>query len=151
MLGEDCSHLSICFGNGPYAIVIESTLFTGVRSTWFETFYNRHEIIHSLDIPLDASEEQRIYQAVIDQVGGKAYDWKAVLFWGIKIALSNIGLTFPRNQWADRGSIYCVEVLSAMRGELELLGANLSKLDSQMMSPHDAYEALRDIKQATSI
>ena len=148
MLGEDCSHLSLCFGEGPYAVVIESTLFTGVRPTWNATFEKHHTIVHTLDLPVDAGVEQEMYQAIIDRVGGKAYDWKAVLFWGVKIALSKIGITMPRNQWADRGSIYCVEVLSAIREYLEIMGADLSLLDKQMMSPHDAYIALAKIDTA---
>ena len=144
-LDSDCSHFAICFGSGDNSIVVESRLNTGVRPIFKSTFLKKNIIVHTLNLKIPTADEKGLMERVIKNVAGRDYDWKGILFWGIRVLLNKLFfMPLPEtNMWADKQEIYCTEVLSALRPYLEeKMSIDMKVLDSQLVSPHGAYELL---------
>ena len=147
-LDDDCSHFAIGFWNHEWSLIVESTLHGGFNLCWKSDFLKRNTVVHALRLARDGKFEGEQYRAVCSKLHGKSYDYKGVLFWSAVALGHKLGMVTKdeidgfNNRWADRNSVYCVEVLGAQRELLNSLGFPVGLLDYQQMRPHKAYKLL---------
>lgn len=147
-LDDDCSHFAVGFWNHDYALIVESTMGSGFRLSWLSDFKKRNKIVHALRYEVDNAFDGDHYKKICGHLHGSKYDYKGVLWWfviGLLYKLKIITkekLDTIKNQWADRNSVYCVEVLKAQKEFLESKGFDMSGLNIQNLRPHKAYELL---------
>lgn len=150
-LDDDCSHFAFgFFGNHDFSLIIESTMGGGFHIGWLKDFKKRNIISHALELDLHHKIEDEQYKHICNILHNSKYDYKGVLFWSLIALRYKMNLISKdemdgfNNRWADRNSIFCVEVLKAQRVMLETIGVDTSFLDRQNIRPHRAYQLLSD-------
>ena len=139
ILKQDCGHLAVEFGQGDHAIVIESTALTGVRPQWRKAFLSQKKVVHCLERVLPVEKDLAIYERVVSRVIGKSYDYQGASWLGL---VTMLGISTMFNPVGKRDAFYCTEVLNAQKVWLAKHGFDVSKLENQLLKPHDAYEML---------
>lgn len=139
ILKQDCGHLAIEFGQGDHAVVIESTALTGVRPQWRKAFLAQRTVVHCLERELPLEKDLEYYERVVSRVIGRGYDYRGASWLGL---VTLLGISSLMNPVGRRDDLYCTEVLSAQKDWLAKHGFDTSKLENQLLKPHDAYEML---------
>lgn len=144
-LDSDCSHFAINLDNG---LVFHSN-FYGCHIEPYSVFMQKNKVIHRLSFNpiLRQSQEEKIYQRLINIEYGKGYDFGAMLFLGLNLIMKKI-FNLPlskKNLWQDKDLSICTEVYSSLLG-LELGTITFPKIDKlTMMKPHCLYLELSSL------
>jgi len=145
-LGEDCSHMAVCFddrANGS-GIVFES-IAGGAKLLWFGEFKKHRRVIHALSFKdtLTLEEEEAIYQGMLARYSGQSYDWAAMAFWvwhGL-ILWRIFGKSLPKkNAWAKSGYNLCTGLAAGV--PWVDAWAKKYSIDLEMVGPQQLYRAL---------
>ena len=119
--GEKCSHVAI-EKNG---IVLHSD-FTGLRLEPLRIFKERNEIIYSIKSPKPVR-----FSKVIDKYWGIKYDFKALLYLGIRYLLPK-NWTSKRNIWQTTGMFLCTEFITDI----------IDQKEDSLITPEQLYNRL---------
>lgn len=141
-LDEDCSHFAFGSDN-PYTI-LESRLETGFGKSNYESFHNRNSVVHCLEVHATPDQGRALYDRIVSNCAGKAYDQNGVLWWTwVAFTRKVFGRPKPTvNQWQDKHKFYCVEILIGVEDLLkEMLGVDVIL---SMMTPHDLFLKLKE-------
>lgn len=147
--GDDCSHFAICFDKllpgdcQDCWLVAESRLEFGVKPEWMGVWKKKNRVVHALEW-VGPDIEAEAYQAFVNHMAGREYDKAAVSWLVVDSLLIKLGIKNPydTNKWGARESVYCQEVLGAIRDILSRNGVSMTVRDLEMLDPHDAYAML---------
>ena len=129
--------------------MIESTLEGGFHVGWLKDFKKRNVIVHALEYELRGKAEKTEYSRICSLLHGSKYDYKGVAFWIVVGLLYKLKILKKdeldgfNNRWADRNSVYCVEILKAQSKLIGTLGFDTGALERQNLRPHRAYTLLK--------
>lgn len=104
LTAEPVSHCALQYNN----LVIHSTE-GGVQIVKIEDFKKKNNIVYTGHI--EGTAEQLL--DVIYHYQGKGYDYGALLFLGVKIALNKCGINIKHNLWQSSGLFLCTEFVSS--------------------------------------
>lgn len=141
---SEASHFAWGTRLDPYSIVIESRLGHGVGPVWQKEFMKRNRVVAVFYRNEPDNLTNRVYRQVVDSLGGRRYDWKAILFWTLATPFIKLGAKITRNKWQDRNATYCSEVLKSMRYYFAGLQMDLTPLDEDFLSPGKALKWIRE-------
>jgi len=140
--GQCCSHFSFVFQNpNRKGLMFESNLM-GTHPAFLQTALKSHTVLHSIEVPLDAEDEDMIWDLVVDKYDGKPYDLMGALYLGLRILLCRIfKVPMPQqNKWASAGAFFCDEVYDVFNNIPEFKKIDVA---SGMDTPHDVFEKLK--------
>lgn len=136
---SEWSHFAFGTRNDPYSIVVESRLFHGVKPSWQKHFLERNQRVEMLYREESIEVVSKHYNRIVDTLGEKPYDWKAVSYWSGVALAQKLGFhKISRNQWADRNAFYCTEVLKALEPYFQDLGVDTWILKDEFLTPDKA-------------
>jgi hypothetical protein len=139
VLKEPVSHLAIVFDDH---LVFHSNLM-GVHLEWFNSFKKHHEIVYEVTLfGMTLEQEERTYRAIVDQFDGAPYDFKGLLYFGVRGFLWRLfGTPFPaHNPWGSRRAFLCTEVIGTLPQWAMLRPTAYTGLD--MISPYQIYKTI---------
>lgn len=135
---EDCSHVAINFDR----IVFHSNLL-GVHLEWLDRFLDNCTIKHTIDVPLNLWQEEKVYQILNRVYDGKGYDYGGMLglaYHGLRLRFFGIPLP-KKNDWGDPYRYMCMEIIEALKEQFPQL--KLIK-DIEIVTPHQLYIILNN-------
>lgn len=121
----------------------ESRLEFGVKPEWLGVWKKKNRVVHALEW-VGPDIEREAYEAFVRHMAGRAYDKRAVSWLALDSLIYKLGFKNPykTNKWGSRESVYCQEVLGALRDILGRNGVPMTVRDLEMLDPHDAYAML---------
>lgn len=134
-LGEPATHMAFVFDG---EIVIHS-YFTGLRIDSYTDFITKHQTKKMLNIGIDREVESNIKRRLLRNIGTKAYDYGAILYFGWRVLLQKtFGLDIPKkNKWQSSEAYLCTEIVKYLPEELK------PDLDFEITSPLKLYRLIR--------
>lgn len=108
------SHVAILIND---FLVIESTMFTGVRIIPYSIWIKKNKIAHRIACPQKRSWDE--VMGSVFKIWGKSYDYKGILFFGWALFKNKFFKTpLPKkNKWESDDSFFCVEIIENITGE----------------------------------
>lgn len=108
------SHVAILIND---FLVIESTMFTGVRLIPYDVWKKKNKIAYRVQC-----SHERTWGTVMNSVfkiWGKKYDYKGILFFAWALVKNKFfGVELPKkNKWESNNSYFCVEIIENITGE----------------------------------
>jgi hypothetical protein len=140
--GEDCSHFSFVFESAAKGLMFESNLF-GTHPTFYATALKTHVVMHSIEVPLSITEEDAIWDLVIQKYDGRSYNFLGALYLGGWKLLQRIfGVRPPvYNKWSLPDTYFCNELYSILNAIPEFPQTGVA---SGMETPHDLWLKIKD-------
>lgn len=135
--GEDCSHFAFVFESSAKGLMFESNLL-GTHPCFYQSSLKTHTIVHEVDLPLDISVEDDIWDIVVEKYDGRGYDFLGALYLGWRKLLQRfLKLPLPeKNKWAQPGQYFCDEVYDVLNQIPDFKKINVM---NGMDTPHDVW------------
>lgn len=122
--GEDISHCALESGN----YVLHSS-FSGTIIEYKTDFYERNQVLYEINMPEIAT---------INFKERRGYDFGAILYLGLKLALAKVGIKLPKkNLWQTTGMYLCTEFITEVLDEKE----------NSMITPYKLYLKLKESQE----
>lgn len=136
--GEEASHFSVMLYEKSVPIVLQSN-FMGVDFQSFKMFSKKCAIIKTIDVPMEQSQEDDVFDSVVKTMVGEAYDFKALLYFGWRMILFKLfGVPVPlTNAWSSGDKSICVGLAKALP-----IDVKVKDMDLQMVTPMQLYKLL---------
>lgn len=107
---------------------------------------DRNRVVHTLEYVGDCKDIDRIFYDKMKCHDKDHYDTTAIAFWAVcAITKRLFNKDKPiENPWGKEDEHYCVEVLDGAELIIyQYLGIDVTAVDWEMTSPHQAYEILK--------
>lgn len=140
---EDCSHFSFVFESEAKGLMFESNLL-GTHPSFLQTSLKTHSIVHEIDLPLSISEEDLLWDVIVDKYDGHSYDFLGALYLGwFKFLKRVFGIKLPdKNKWCQPGQYFCDQLYDCLNNIPRLPKINVM---NGMDTPHDVWIRLSAI------
>lgn len=140
---SDTSHFSIVFADH---IVLEAKSPV-VGLDWLGSFVKRQQIVHMLapKIPFTLDEEFEIIEPIINDVIGKPYDYKGLIYLGWRVALKKaFKIPLPAyNKWNNKRQYFCVELSEAAKEVfITYFNVDFENVAFDLLTPSALYNIL---------
>lgn len=142
--GEDCSHFAFVFESQASGLVFQSNLLgTGPEFLNVLSSSSGFEIVHQLDLPMTAAEEDEAWDLIVQSYDNLGYNFLGAIYLGWRKLLNRMfKIAIPdKNPWNQPGTIFCDQVYAILNG---LNDPRLPKINvmSGMDTPHDVWKRL---------
>jgi len=137
MLNEPCSHFAIEFENDP--IVFHSNLL-GCHISSKTSFYKKSKKVFELKFNLTLDEEEKIYQRLVSDFEGQAYDFGAFFYFTYRAFLFKFfGASLPViNPFQNKKTFLCTGLAASLPLSI------CPRVDFEMISPFHLYNMIKD-------
>jgi hypothetical protein len=140
-LDSDCSHFVLVFKSPSGGLMFESNLL-GTHPKFYKTALKHMEVVHQIEMNLTPDQEDEVWDIVVDQFDGHAYNYRAFIYFCWRAFLKKIfHQPLPKtNPWSLPGTYLCDQVCYALQG----LSPEPISLDLSMVTPEELYYYLKD-------
>lgn len=139
--GQDCSHFAFVFESAAQGLMFESDLL-GTHPEFYTTEMKNHTLIHSMDLPLTVEQEDTVWDLVVQQYDGHAYNYLGALYLGWRYILKRLfKIPLPaQNRWATPGTYFCDQVYEVLN---QIPGVPQVNVMNGMDTPHQVWVKLQ--------
>jgi len=115
---ENCSHFAIVFDD---CFLVQSNLL-GVGMDWWAAVEKSHVIVDTIDVPLAADTEDKLWKSILDGTAHLPYDFGGFAYLGYRgLLLHFFKKPMPlRNKWAKSNQYMCMEMARLLSDYVKL-------------------------------
>lgn len=141
LTGEPSSHFSVLLYENSVPLILQSN-FLGVDFQSYKMFCEKESIVATIDKPMSQTEEDLIFDSIVNGLVGESYDFGALAYVGWRVALNRVfSIPIPnKNRWSSTNKAICVNLASSLPDQA--VPESVKSLDLSMVTPWELYHLL---------